>query len=111
MSALAEKIRKAREIREEVGGHIFVLSRPTDLDMLELRGQMGPRQLLRFVVGWEKVTSLDMFPGGDGAPVPFEPEACAEWLADRPDLVGPLVERVLGAYSEHVKQLADLKKN
>ena len=44
MSKLSEKLRRARKnipVRE----HSFTILRPTDLDMLEFRGEISPRQL------------------------------------------------------------------
>lgn len=111
MSALSQKIRKARELRVEAGGKVFVVLRPTDLDMIELRGQRVARAVLPFIVDWEGVTGLDLYPGGDGAPVPFEAEACAEWLADRLDILSTIAEKTVQAYEDHVRALGETVKN
>lgn len=109
--SLAEKIRKSRESKVPVGGFSFTIRRPTDVDMANLAGRGSVARLFPFIVGWEGVRELDLIPGGDPHPQPFDPEACAEWLADRPDLVGPLVDAILGSYDAHAKALEDARKN
>lgn len=108
--ALIDKLRKAREMRVEAGGVTFTVRRPTDLDMMELGGKVDARRLIPFVVGWENVTEGHLVKGGDPHPLPFDKDACAEWLADRPDLLAPVVEKLITAYSEHAERLAAEKK-
>lgn len=107
---LVERMRKARETRVQSGGVTFIVRRPTDLDMMELGRQVDARRLVPFVVGWEGVTEGHLINGGDPHPLPFDAEACAEWLADRPDLLAPLVEIILSSYSEHAERIAAEKK-
>ena len=110
MSTLSEKIRKAREIRVDVGGKTFIIRRPTTLDMIDLQGKSAARAILPHIIGWEGVTSLDLYPGGDAAPVPFDTDACSEWLADRVDLLGPIAQAAVDSYDTHRKQIdADAK--
>ncbi len=111
MSTLSEKIRKAREIRVDVGGKTFVLLRPTTLDMIDLQGKSAARAILPHIIGWEGVTSLDLYPGGDAAPVPFDTDACAEWLADRVDFLVPIAQAAVDAYDTHHRLIADDAKN
>jgi len=111
MSALSEKIRKARELRVEAGGHVFVVLRPTTMDMIDLQGQTAARAILKHIIGWEKVTTLDLFPGGDGLPAPFDSDACAEWLSDRVDLLGPIAQAAVDAYDAHRQRIEDSAKN
>lgn len=108
-AALVEKIRRAREERVEVGGFGFTVRRPTDLEMMELRGGSIAR-LLPYVVGWDGVKEVDLLPGGDPHPLPFAAAACAEWLADRPDLLEPLVDRIVALYARHSSALAETRK-
>lgn len=108
---LAEKIRKARETIVPVGGFKFTVRRPTDVEMMALRGEGAVSRLFPFVVGWEGVKELDLIPGGDPHPLKFDPEAFAEWVADRPDLLGPLVDAILGAYRAHAEKLEADAKN
>ncbi len=110
MSSLTERMRKAREQRVEAGGVVFFVRRPTDLDMMEMAGRVDARRLIPFVVGWEGVTEGHLLRGGDPHPLAFDKEACAEWLADRPDILAPLVEQIIAAYSAHAEKLAAEKK-
>jgi hypothetical protein len=110
---LIEKLKKSRETSIAAGGFTFTVRRPTDLEVVELR-QVDIRQgdiLSRFVVGWDGVTEMDIIPGGDGAPVPFESELFMAWVEDRPDLWAPLTNAALSAYDAHQKAAeAALKK-
>lgn len=111
MSTLIDKLRKAREQKVEVGGHSFTVRRPTDLEAMSLRAASGVADLLPFVVGWEAVREIDLVPGGSAVPVAFDAAVCAEWLADRPDLLEPLVEAILAGYRAHVAALEAAAKN
>mgnify|MGYP001358389386 CR=1 FL=1 len=111
MSTLAEKMRKARESIVPVGGFSFTILRPTDLDMMEFSKDRNPAGLIQFVVGWEGIKEMDLIPGGDGHPVPFDAEACAEWLADRSDLFIPLVNSITDAYQARQQALEEARKN
>ena len=111
MSALSEKIRRSREIRVEAGGKVFIVLRPTTMDMIELQGKSAARAILPHIIGWEGVTGLDLYPGGDGAPVGFDADACAEWLSDRVDLLGPIAQAAVDAYDDHRQRIEDDAKN
>lgn len=110
MSALVDKLRRAREERVEVGGFTFTVRRPTDIEMMELSGGGTVARLLPFVVGWDGVKESDLISGGDPHPLPFDALACAEWLADRPDLLEPLVARIMERYRDHADKLAAAAK-
>lgn len=111
MSALSEKIRRSREIRVDAGGKVFILLRPTTMDMIDLQGQNAARAIIPHIIGWEGVSSLDLYPGGDAVPVPFDQEAAAEWLPDRVDLLGPIAQAAVDAYDAHQKRIEeDAKK-
>ncbi|MBK8745712.1 hypothetical protein [Propionivibrio sp.] len=110
MSALSEKILRSRESVVPAGGFKFTIRRPTDLDMIEFSKTRRPADLVRFVVGWKDVTDGDLYPGGDGAPATFDAEACAEWLADRSDLMVVLVNAVAEAYQAHKTALEVAEK-
>lgn len=111
MSALVEKIRRAREQRVTVGKHTFVIRRPTDLEMLRIGQSRQPEDVLAHVVGWDGVTEGDIINGGDPHPMPFDAEACAEWLQDRMDLFGPVSEAIFKAFADHRQALDDAAKN
>lgn len=111
MSTLSEKIRKAREIRVDVGGKTFIIRRPTTLDMIDLQGKSAARAIIPHIIGWEGVTSLDLYPGGDAAPVPFDADACAEWMSDRVDFLGPIAQAAVDAYDAHRRLIEGDEKN
>lgn len=112
MSALSAKIRKARELRVEAGAFVFTVLRPTPLEREEkIRGENAARGILSLVVGWENVTEGDLIPGGDPHPLPFDAEACAEWLSDRPDLFAEIADAVVKGFEAHVRRLDDALKN
>ena len=111
MSALADKIRKSREKVIPVGGYDFTIRRPTDMDMMEFSKSRNPSDLIKFVVGWDKVKELDLLPSGDGHPAPFDADACAEWFSDRTDLMVPVINGITEAYQEHKQKQEDSAKN
>lgn len=111
MSALAEKLRKAREVKVEAGGFTFIVRRPTDLEMIELRGAKVTRVILPFISGWDGVSELAMLGTGAPHPLPFDAEACAEWLKDRLDLLGEITQAVFDAYQKHVDDVGQAVKN
>lgn len=109
--SLAEKLRKAREVKVEAAGFTFTIRRPTALEMIELQKQSAARAVLPFVVGWEGVSELSMFDGGTPHPLPFDATVCAEWLTDRLDILGEIVKAVFKAYEDHQLKLAEAAKN
>lgn len=112
MSELSEKMRKAREKIVEVGKHKFNVLRPTDLDMMRFsKTNDVPRLIASIVVGWDNVTGLDLCPSGDANSVPFDAEACAEWLTDRADLLGPVFDDAMERYKQHKADLGESAKN
>lgn len=101
-TTLAEKIRNARALRLPVGGHVFLALRPTDLDMVEFNNtDRHPKHLLKHVTGWQDVREMDIVPGGDPHPAPFDPEALDEWLKDRLDILSELSTKLMQAYNDH----------
>jgi len=110
MSVLANKIRKARESQVQAGGFTFTIRRPTDVDMLEFNKIKTTEHLIRFVVGWDGVKEIDLIPGGDGHPAPFDSDACSEWLSDRSDLMIPVVNAIVEAYQAYKIKLGDAEK-
>lgn len=111
MSALAQKLRKAREVEVKAAGFTFIARRPTDLEMIELGYAKAGRAILPFVIGWEGVSELSILGTGSPHPVEFDPELCAEWLEDRLDILKELIEAIHGAYSAHVAMLGSAVKN
>lgn len=109
--SVIDKMRRAREKIVVVGGFQFTIRRPTDVEMVALGGTGSIARLFPFVVNWESVREIDLIPGGDPHPLPFDADVCSEWLSDRPDLAGPLVEAILLAYDEHFAAMEAAKKN
>lgn len=108
--SVADKLRRARENRVEIGGFAFTVRRPTDLEMFDLRADLKPARFLPYVTGWDKVREIDVLPGGSPEPLPFDAETRDEWLADRPDLLVPLFERIVALYESHMQRLGDAEK-
>jgi hypothetical protein len=46
-----------------------------------------------------------LIPGGDPHPLPFDSAACAEWLADRPDLFAAVVDGIVKSFEAYVQKL------
>lgn len=111
MSALAEKIRKAREVEVKSDGFAFTVLRPTDLEMIELRQKPMGRAIMPFVIGWHGVSELTMLGNGSPHPLPFDSEACAMWLEDRLDLLSAITEGVFNAYTAHAQKVGEAVKN
>lgn len=112
MSALSEKLRKARTLKVTAGKHVFLVLRPTPLEREErLRGDNTARGMLSLIVGWENVIESDLVRGGDPHPVPFDADACAEWLSDRPDLFNAIAKAVVDGIEAHMLSLEDAIKN
>ena len=112
MSKLSERLLKARELKVEAGGVTFIVRRPAECDLSDFqRNAVDHREIARrYVVGWEGVTEGHLLNGGDPHPLPFDRDACAEWLADRADLLGAIVERLVGAYADYAAQVEREKK-
>lgn len=111
MSALADKLRRARESEVEAGGHVFTIRRPTDVEAHGMAGQDTLDAVCRFVVGWN-LSEIDLgVPGGSGVAAGFDVDALREWLSDRVEVLGKLAEAIVKAYQDHVAQKADAEKN
>lgn len=112
MSVLSEKMRKAREVRVESGGHVFVVLRPTPLQFEAMsRGGDLAKSVLALVVDWDKFIESDLIPGGDPHPVKFDADACAEWLADHPEDFNKVTEAVVDAMAKYVEARDGAVKN
>jgi len=112
MSVL-EKLREAREQVVPVGKYSFRILRPRALEMVEMQHTTlsRGRAVLPFVVGWEGVTSLDLIPGGDAHPLPFDAAVAAEWLTDRLDLLQPLTDAIFKSYADYEAAQETARKN
>jgi hypothetical protein len=103
MSALADKIRKAREFGQEVEGWKLTLRRPTDEEAATLfRDNLSPIEVARrFVVGWSGVAEQDLIKGGSDQPATFDADTWAAVIEDRPEMWGPISEAVVNAWTAH----------
>jgi hypothetical protein len=111
--SLIDKIKKARETQVEAGGYTFTVRRPTDMEVIDIRGSDQLKQgdiMQRFVLGWSGVTELDIIPGGSNTPVEFDTALFMEWVADRPQLWAPITSAILEAYGLHQQRLDDALK-
>lgn len=110
---LIQKIRKGRQVHVKFGDYTLICRRPTDMEMMEMRGgRMTQRQLIKsFVEGWEGVKECDVVPGGGGDLVTFTPELFSEWIEDRPHIWKPISKAVVDAYKAHEQSLENLAKN
>ena len=98
------RFHKSRETHVEAGGHVFIIRRPTALDVARLQASGGALTIehaVRFIAGWDKVTELDLIPGGVPEPLDFDNDLCAAWVSDRPDLWEPIIKGVVDAYRRH----------
>lgn len=113
MSALAEKIRRARQRTVEADGRKFVIQRPTDADaMFRLSGLDAIDVLKRFVIDWPGMTELDLgIPGGSPVEVAFDPEAFGAWVEDQPRVLQALTDALTEAYKAHAETLKAAEKN
>lgn len=110
MSALADKIRKARESEVPAGGFSFTVRRPTDAEAMNLGGVKAVDLLVRFVVGWN-LKEIDLVPGGSPVAAPFDAEAFGEWVSDQPEVLGTLSAAIVKAYEAHAAKREDAAKN
>jgi hypothetical protein len=111
VSKLSERILKARELKVEAGGVTFIVRRPAECDLADFRGSPNPREIVRrYVIGWEGVTEGHIVNGGDPHPLEFDRDACAEWLADRLDIVAEIVSRQVEAFNAYAERVDREKK-
>jgi hypothetical protein len=110
--SIIERIRRSRRSMVEAGGFEFTISRPTDMDMLEIGSKMTQALMLeRFVVDWSGVREVDLVPGGGPEVVPFSTPLLCEWIADRPDLWNPISDAIISGYRAHEADLEARAKN
>lgn len=113
---LIKRYEKARQITVAVDDYTFTARRPNDVEIGRLgkvEGTVGLYEIAReFVDDWGPAfTEADFIKGGASDVLPFERVLWAIWLADRPQLWGPIANGVVEAYREHAKAREDAKKN
>lgn len=110
--SLIDRIRRAREVGVEAGGRKFTIRRPTDEEavVMSRRGDSLIDIVKRFTCAWDLV-ELDLIPGGGPEPVPFDSVVWSEWVADHPEIWGPLGEAILEQYRLHAAKRDAAAKN
>lgn len=116
---LVERIRKAREFRIEVnkpaeGQWVFLASRPTDLDMVELMRLQGGEQFrygMRFVHGWENVTEDDIVGGACMDAVKFDRTLWEAFVEDRSDLWPAITDAIFAEFEKAKGRAKEAEKN
>lgn len=110
MSALADKLRRARESVIEAGGFKFTVRRPTDMEAVLMGEQTVLDILCRHTVGWS-LKEIDLVPGGSPVEAAFDADAFREWVQDQPEVFAALVDGIKGAYAAHAQQREAAAKN
>lgn len=113
MSAITEKMLRARETRIDVCGHKLTIRRPTQLDIAELsntKDGFGLRNMLRFVVGWD-FKEIDLVPGGTSDQVKFDQDALLIWVEDNEQSWSAIMDGILDAYKSHAAKIEAEAKN
>lgn len=113
MSALADRLRKAKLSTVKAGEFEFTIQRPSHLQIINLQRDAGGLNLessLQFVVGWS-LKENDIDPGGSADPLPFDAEAFSIWVEDHPDVWADLIGGIADAYKKHADKLEGDAKN
>lgn len=113
MSALSEKMRKAREMRVECAkGKTLTVLRPTPLQWEEIvKSGKVVEGVIGLVIGWHGFVELDFIPGGDPHPLDFDIDACAEWLSDNPAEFSRVADAVIDGMTKYLQQKKEAVKN
>lgn len=109
---LADRIRKSREQSVDVAGHQFTVRRPSDEEAaaISAHGDGLLDIVKRFTIGWN-LNEIDIVPGGNPVPAPFDLDTFREWVADRPDVWDPLGTAIVDAYKAHAERREAAIKN
>lgn len=95
-----EQMRRARRRDVRAGPFGFTVELPTEMKLFALAGSesdnflANARLVKACVIGWKDVRECDLVPAGAEDEVPFKRDLFEEWIEDRPDLWGPIVEAV-----------------
>lgn len=111
---LVERLRKGREMRIEVGKHVYLALRPTDLEMMvliSLKGEAKVRRALDFVHGWEGVVEDDIVGGGCSDVVKFDEELWRAYSADHSDIWKPIADKLFAEYERQKGTASAAEKN
>lgn len=111
-NALITRLKKQREGKVTVGEFVFIVRRPTDVEVLQIRNSSmsWPEAAGRHVVDWSNVTENDIVGGGGSDKVPFDRALWLEWYADHPEFWEPIGQFVIDAYEAHQKDIEAVEK-
>lgn len=101
--SLVDKLRRSRESVVEADGHKFTIRRPTEAEQATVFGEnkVTALELVRlFVVDWD-LNEIDLIPGGNPTPAPFDSELWAEYVNDKPELWNPISTAVVDSILKH----------
>jgi hypothetical protein len=100
----AKRVRVIRPTEVEIGRHLLRGEKQLGVDF---------EDVVRFTVGWEGFTEVDLLGRGIGAsdPLGYDAELWAELLANRTDWLQKLAKHLLDAVSAYVAEQADARKN
>lgn len=116
MSALADKMRRARERTVEHAGHRYTVRIPTQGELEDLHERLDGKRLtprrvaLAFVTGWN-LKEIDLIEGGRPTDAPFEAAAVREHLNAQPELCNALFAKISEGIAERAKQQEADAKN
>lgn len=114
MADLIARRLAARETLVEVAGKRYTLRRPTAYDLSRIYAGIDSGKtydlLCRFVVGWN-LSELDLVPGGNAVPAPFDADVWADYLADTRELWGPLGDALTALIEQRAAALELASKN
>jgi hypothetical protein len=110
MQTLLAKLKKSRQTEFQVGGYSFTTRRLTDFDLGEILevGSINAKNLCKkCVVGWN-LTELDLIPGGDPLPAPFDAELFIEWVSEHDNIWKALYGHIWGDYHRRAGLVEDI---
>lgn len=114
MSALADRIRKARQFKRDIDGWRLILRRPTEEEGARIftRDTVEFVELAKeYVIGWEGVKESDIVVSGTTDDVPFDPDVWREVIVDRPELWRPIAEQITESWLNNRKAREERSKN
>jgi hypothetical protein len=114
MNPLVERFKRSLQKRVEVApGRVIVVRRPLPGDFVEMAdaGKHGMLDLIyEFTDSWEGFTDLDLFPGGDSTPTPFDKELFKWWVKDHQEYWHMLSKEIDELIPENEKRVSEAEK-
>jgi len=113
MSALSNRMKKARQSPFEIGGYTFIILRPTVYEMVRYKEEGGtPYKLAdECVVDWKGVHECDIIEGGAAEEIPFDRDTWSSWLQEKGEWWAPIGLRVIQVFNEYVERTEAATKN